>query len=73
MIYGLTVQKIGRTFQFRCLECTSLTGRITLIRTNNPRVRVSCEVHPENYGEWASEAEMEQEKLALAQRIGLGG
>lgn len=73
MIYGLTVQKIGRSFQFRCLECTSLTGRITLIRTDTPRVRVSCEVHPENYGEWTSEAEMEQEKLALARRIGLGG
>ena len=73
MIYGLTVQKIGRSFQFRCLECTSLTGRITLIRTDHPRLRVSCEVHPENFGEWASEEEMEKEKLALAQRIGLSG
>jgi len=72
VIYGLTVQKIGRSFQFRCLECTSLTGRITLIRTDRPRLRVSCEVHPENFGEWASEEEMEKEKLALAQRIGLG-
>ena len=73
MIYGLTVQKIGRSFQFRCLECTSLTGRITLIRTDRPRLRVSCEVHPENFGEWPSEEEMEREKLALARRIGLGG
>lgn len=72
MIYGLTVQKIGRSFQFRCLECTSLTGRITLIRSDGPRLRVSCEVHPENFGEWASAEEMEKEKLALAQRIGLG-
>jgi hypothetical protein len=73
VIYGLTVQKIGRAFQFRCLECTSLTGRITLVRTDRPRLRVSCEVHPENYGEWASEEDMEKEKLALARRIGLSG
>ncbi len=71
MIYGLTVQKVGRSFELRCLECTSLTGRITLVRSTTPRLRVHCEVHPDNYGEWASEAEMEKEKLALAKRIGL--
>jgi hypothetical protein len=30
-----------------------------------------CEIHPDNFGEWTSEAEMQQEKVALAKRIGL--
>lgn len=72
VIYGLTVQKVGRSFELRCLECTTLTGRISLLRSESPRLRVHCEVHPENYGEWSSEAEMEKEKAALAKRIGLG-
>jgi hypothetical protein len=52
-------------------ECTCLTGRLGLVRQDGPPIRLHCKVHPENYGEWRSEAEMEEEKLALAGRIGL--
>lgn len=34
-----------------------------LIRESNPLLKTYCEVHPNNFGEWGSEAEMEQEKL----------
>jgi hypothetical protein len=55
----------------RICECTCLTGRLGLLRQDGPPIRLHCKVHPENYGEWRSEAEMEEEKLALAGRIGL--
>jgi hypothetical protein len=71
VIYGLTIQKIGKKLELRCLECTSITGRISLLREQGTTVKVFCPVHPENYGQWPSQEEMEQEKLALAKRIGL--
>ena len=71
MIYGLTIQKVGKAYQLRCPECTCLTGRLGLVRQDGPSVRLHCRVHPENFGEWRSEAEMEREKLDLAGRIGL--
>jgi len=53
-------------------ECTCLTGRLGLVRQDGPSAhQAHCKVHPENCGEWRSEAEMEEEKLALAGRIGL--
>jgi hypothetical protein len=52
-------------------EYTCLTGRLGLVRQDGPPIRLHRKVHPENYGEWRSEAEMEEEKLALAGRIGL--
>ena len=71
MIYGFTIQKVGKSFEFRCPECTCLTGRLGLVRQDGPGIRLHCRVHPENFGEWRSEPEMEVEKLALAGRIGL--
>ncbi len=71
MIYGLTIQKIGKSFELRCPECTCLTGRLGLIREDGQRIRLSCRVHPENFGEWRSELDLEAEKLELAGRIGL--
>jgi hypothetical protein len=54
-----------------CPECTCLTGKIGLVRKDGPSIRLLCGVHPENFGECQSESEMEREKLALAERIGL--
>jgi hypothetical protein len=71
VIYGLTIQIVGKSFELRCPECTCLRGRIDLVRQDDPRIRLHCKVHPENYGEWRSEAKMEEETLALAERIGL--
>jgi hypothetical protein len=34
-------------------------------------ITIHCETHPENFGEWHSPAEMEQEKHDLAKRIGV--
>ena len=42
-----------------------------MVRKDGPSIRLLCGVHPENFGEWQSESEMEREKLALAERIGL--
>jgi hypothetical protein len=71
VIHALTIQRVGKGFALRCPECTCVTGRLGLVRQNDTRIRLYCRVHPENYGEWQSEAEMEREKLALAERIGL--
>ena len=71
VIYGLTIQKVGTNFELRCPECTCLTGRLGLVRQDGVRIRVQCRVHPENFGEWNSEPDMERERLALAGRIGL--
>jgi hypothetical protein len=71
VIYGLTIQRVGNSFELRCPECTCLTGRLGLIRQDGPHIRLHCEVHPENYGEWHSEPDLEAEKMALAGRIGL--
>ena len=71
MIYGLTIQKIGNRMEFRCMECTLLTGRIGLIREEGPPLKLYCKVHPENFGQWRSEEEMERERTALAARMGL--
>ena len=71
VIYGLTIQKVGKSFELRCPECTCLSGRLGLVRQDVPRIRLHCRVHPENFGEWRSEPEMEGEKRALAGRIGL--
>jgi hypothetical protein len=71
VIYGLTVQQMGRFFDFRCPECMGLASLRPLVRESGPLLKISCEVHPRNFGEWKSEVEMQQEKLALAKRIGL--
>jgi hypothetical protein len=71
MIFGLTIQKVGKRFDFRCPECTLITGRIGLIREEGPPIRLYCQIHPENFGTWDTPEDMEAERLALAQRIGL--
>jgi hypothetical protein len=71
VIYGLTIQKVGKQLAFRCLECTLLTGRLGLIQEDGPPFKLYCRVHPENYGQWNTPEEMEREKLALAARLGL--
>lgn len=71
MIFGLTIQKVGKRFELRCPECTCITGRLGLVRETNTSLKLYCKEHPDNFGVWTSEAEMEREKLALAQRIGL--
>jgi hypothetical protein len=71
MIYGLTIQKVGKSFKLRCPEYTCLTGRLGLVGEDGPRIRLHCKVYPENFGEWRSEPEMEGEKVALAERIAL--
>ena len=71
VIYGLTIQKVGKSFELRCPECTRLSGRLGLVRQDGPPIRLLCKVHPENFGEWRTGAEMEEQKLALAGRIGL--
>jgi len=42
-----------------------------MIRKSQPTLRIYCETHPENFGQWASEAEMEKDKRELVSRIGL--
>ena len=71
MIYGLTIQKVGKLLVFRCLECTLLTGRIGMIQEEGPPLKLYCHVHPQNYGQWRTPEEMERERLALAARMGL--
>jgi len=71
VIYGLTLQKVGNRLDLRCPECTSLTGRLGLVRKEDPLLKLYCPVHPDYFGQWRSEEEMEREKLALAQRMGL--
>ena len=71
VIHGLTLQKVGKRFDLRCPECTSITGRIGLVKEDGPPLKLFCHVHPENYGQWPTTEEMEDEKLALAARIGL--
>lgn len=74
MIYGLTVQKIGHLLEFRCPQCNKLGAyRLPLIRESKPVLKIYCETHPDNFGEWLTETEMEQEKSELAKRIGLFG
>jgi len=72
MIFGLTVQKIGPLFELRCPECTRLgVAYSPLVRESTPTsIRVYCETHGTS-GVWASELEMEREKIDLAKRIGL--
>jgi len=48
-----------------------LTGRIGLVREDDSDIKIYCPVHPENFGAWKSEEEMEREKLEPAKRIGL--
>jgi len=71
VIYGLTIHRAGKHLKLRCLECTILTGRIGLVREDDSDIKMYCPVHPENFGAWKSEEEMEREKLELAKRIGL--
>jgi hypothetical protein len=72
VIYGLTLQKIGHLLEFRCPECARLRAyRLPLVRESKALIRLYCEVHPECFGEWRSEAEMENKKFELAKRIGL--
>ena len=71
MIYGLTIQKVGKQLVFRCLECTLLSGRIGMIQVEGPPLKLYCHGHPQNYGQWRTPEEMEREKLALATRMGL--
>jgi hypothetical protein len=67
----VTIQKVGKSFELGCPECTCLTGRLGLVRQDGSRIRLHCRVHPENFGEWRSEPDLEAEKPALAGRIGL--
>ena len=73
MIYGLTVQKFGNQFELRCPECRRVAPvPAPLVRESRPsRLSIRCEVHPENFGEWLSESEMEEEKRNLAKEIGI--
>lgn len=71
MIYGLTIQMIGKAFDFRCPECALLVGQTKLIREDGPPINVYCGNHPENFGQWTTVQDMEREKLELAKRIGL--
>ena len=71
MIYSLTIQKIGKNLEFRCPECTLLTGRIGLVRDEGPPIKLYCPIHPENFGQWRTPEDMEREKAALASRMGL--
>jgi hypothetical protein len=72
VIYGLSVQKFGHLLEFRCIDCLrSKAFRFPMIRELGPTLRIYCETHPENFGEWGSEAEMERDKRELASRIGL--
>ncbi len=71
VIFGLTIQKIGKRLELRCPECTILTGRLGLVREDRPRLKLYCNVQPDIFGTWDSEAQMEEEKRALASRIGL--
>jgi hypothetical protein len=72
VIYGLSVQKFGHLLEFRCVDCMrSNAFRFPMIRKSQPTLRIYCETHPENFGQWASEAEMEKDKRELASRIGL--
>jgi len=71
MIYGLTIQKVGKRLDLRCPECTAITGRHGLIREEGPPIRLYCRIHSANFGQWRTEEEMESEKLALAKRMGL--
>ena len=71
MIYGLTIQMIGKMFGFRCPECALMSGGIDLITDDGPPITVYCRSHPENFGQWRSREEMEREKMELTKRIGL--
>ena len=71
MIYGLTIQKVGKRLELRCVECTLITGRLGLIKEDGPPIRLYCRTHPQNFGQWRTEEEMENEKLSLAKRMGL--
>ena len=72
MIYGLSVQKIGDSLEFRCSECMrSKAQHLPLVWKFDNYLKIYCEAHPDNYGQWRSETEMEQDKIALAKRIGL--
>ncbi len=71
MIFNLTLQKVGKRFELRCPECTTLSGRLGLVRETSPRLKLYCKQHPDNCGVWSSEEEMEREKVELAKRIGL--
>ena len=73
MIYGLSVQKVGHLPELRCPECMR-NGRFPpriVQETKRSLLTLRCELHPENFGEWHSEAEMDQDKRDLARRIGL--
>jgi hypothetical protein len=45
--------------------------QFSMIRESAPTLKIYCQTHPENFGQWGSEAEMEREKQELARRIGL--
>ena len=72
LIYGLTIQMIGKLFDFRCPECTVVRGRMDLTSDEGPPITIYCKSHPENFGQWRTREEMEREKSELAKRIGLG-
>jgi len=71
VIYGLTVQQVGRFFEFRCPQCASQGDLRPLILERSGVVKIYCQTHLDNFGVWASAADMQREKLALAKRIGL--
>jgi hypothetical protein len=67
VIYGLTLQRVGSALAFRCPLCWR-----PLVRESTPtKIAIRCEQHPEYFGEWPSEVEMEWEKIELAKCIGL--
>ena len=72
MIYGLAVEKIGRSLEFRCSECLKFKAYdFLLVWKFDKYLKIYCETHPENFGEWRSETEMEEEKTSVARRTGL--
>jgi len=72
VIYGLSVQKFGRLLEFRCIDCMrSKAFPFPMSRESGTTIRIYCETHPENFGQWGSEAELEKDKRELARRIGL--
>jgi hypothetical protein len=73
MIYGLSIQRVaGDRLEFSCPKCMNLKRlHSPLTKEPGPLVTVHCPLHPENYGQWESEDEMERDKLNLAKRIGL--
>jgi len=71
LIYGLSVQQFGQLLEFRCIDCMRSKAFRFPNRESGPTLRIHCETHPENFGLWGSEAEMERDNRELGRRVGL--